>query len=305
MKKLLITGGSGTIGRKFIETYYDEYEIYNYSRDESLQAELLRTFPKVKNIVGSVEDKSMLFTIFDKIKPDIVVHSAAMKHLDMAEKNPIQACKVNIVGSLNIIDASIRSDVKVTIAISTDKSCDPENTYGYSKSLMERCFLDANTDRNRFACTRFANVTHSSGSVIPFWLKLKNEGKSLKLTDKDMNRLMFSQLDSVKLVKKAIDECERKGGFVLSTIMKKTNMYELAKFISDDIEMVGKRAGEKLDEKLISEKELPFTYVDGNYVFIRKDMNEDIDNRLDKELSSRTGENMNEQDLEELVYENN
>ena len=303
MKKLLITGGSGTIGRKFIETYYDDYEIYNYSRDESLQAELLRTFPKVKNIVGSIEDKSMLFTTFDKIKPDIVVHSAAMKHLDMAENNPIQACKVNVVGSLNIIEASIHSDVKVTIAISTDKSCDPENTYGYSKSLMERCFLDANTDRNRFACTRFANVTHSSGSVIPFWLKLKSEGKSLKLTDKDMNRLMFSQLDSVKLVKKAIDECENEGGFVLSTIMKKTNMYELAKFISDDIEMVGKRDGEKLDEKLISEKELPYTYVDGNYVFIKKDENQDVSNRLNKELSSRTGENMNEKDLEELVYE--
>ena len=303
MKKLLITGGSGTIGRKFIETYYDDYEIYNYSRDESLQAELLRTFPKVKNIVGSIEDKSMLFTTFDKIKPDIVVHSAAMKHLDMAENNPIQACKVNVVGSLNIIEASIHSDVKVTIAISTDKSCDPENTYGYSKSLMERCFLDANTDRNRFACTRFANVTHSSGSVIPFWLKLKSEGKSLKLTDKDMNRLMFSQLDSVKLVKKAIDECEKEGGFILSTIMKKTNMYELAKFISDDIEMVGKRDGEKLDEKLISEKELPYTYVDGNYVFIKKDINQDVNNRLDKELSSRTGENMNQKDLEELVYE--
>ena len=245
----------------------------------------------------------MLFTTFDKIKPDVVIHSAAMKHLDMAENNPIQACKVNVVGSLNIIEASIHSDVKVTVAISTDKSCDPENTYGYSKSLMERCFLDANTDRNRFACTRFANVTHSSGSVIPFWLKLKSEGKSLKLTDKDMNRLMFSQLDSVKLVKKAIDECEKRGGFVLSTIMKKTNMYELAKFISDDIEMVGKRDGEKLDEKLISEKELPFTYVDGNYVFIRKEINEDISNRLNKELSSRTGENMNEKDLEELVYE--
>ena len=303
MKKLLITGGSGTIGRKFIETYYDDYEIYNYSRDESLQAELLRTFPKVKNIVGSIEDKRMLFTTFDKIKPDIVVHSAAMKHLDMAENNPIQACKVNVVGSLNIIEASIHSDVKVTIAISTDKSCDPENTYGYSKSLMERCFLDANTDRNRFACTRFANVTHSSGSVIPFWLKLKSEGKSLKLTDKDMNRLMFSQLDSVKLVKKAIDECEKEGGFILSTLMKKTNMYELAKFISDDIEMVGKRDGEKLDEKLISEKELPYTYVDGNYVFIKKDINQDVNNRLDKELSSRTGENMNQKDLEELVYE--
>ena len=92
MKKLLITGGSGTIGRKFIETYYDEYEIYNYSRDESLQAELSRTFPKVKNIVGSIEDKSMLFTTFEKIKPDVVIHSAAMKHLDMAENIPIQAC---------------------------------------------------------------------------------------------------------------------------------------------------------------------------------------------------------------------
>tara|TARA_B100000131_G_C18067413_1_gene593112 strand:- start:87 stop:998 length:912 start_codon:yes stop_codon:yes gene_type:complete len=303
MKKLLITGGSGTIGRKFIEMYSDEYEIYNYSRDESLQADLLRSFPNVKNIVGSIEDRHLLFTTFEKIKPDVVIHTAAMKHLDLAESNPIQACRVNVLGSLNVIDASINSDVKVTVAISTDKSCDPENTYGYSKSLMERCFLDANTDRNRFACTRFANVTHSSGSVIPFWLKLQKEGKQLKLTDKNMNRLMFSQLDSVKLVKKAVDECEKEGGFVLSLKMKKTNMYELAKFISDDIEIVGRREGEKLDEKLVSEKELPYTYIDGNYIFIKKDINQNIENRLDKELSSKTGEGMNIKDLEELVYE--
>ena len=303
MKKLLITGGSGTIGRKFIEMYSDEYQIYNYSRDESLQAELTREFPKVTNIVGSIEDRSLLFTTFEKIKPDVVIHAAAIKHLDIAEKNPIQACKVNVIGSLNVIDASVNSDVKVTIAISTDKSCDPENVYGYSKTLMERCFLDANTNRNKFACTRFANVTHSSGSVIPFWLNLKNQGKSLKLTDKNMNRLMFSQSDSAKLVKRAIDECEIQGGFVLSLNMKKTNMYELAKFISDDIEVVGKRDGEKLDEKLISEKELPYTYVSGKYIFIKNDVNEDIENRLSGELSSETGDNMTIDDLRELVYE--
>ena len=283
MDKILVTGGSGLVGRHLQDVLPEATYVSSSAYD-------LTDMKEVKEMMIDFE-------------PDVVIHSAAMKHLDMAENNPIQACKVNVVGSLNIIEASIHSDVKVTVAISTDKSCDPENTYGYSKSLMERCFLDANTDRNRFACTRFANVTHSSGSVIPFWLKLKSEGKSLKLTDKDMNRLMFSQLDSVKLVKKAIDECEKEGGFVLSTIMKKTNMYELAKFISDNIEMVGKRDGEKLDEKLISKKELPYTYVDGNYVFIKKDMNQDVDGRLDKELSSRTGENMNNKDLEELVYE--
>ena len=137
MKKVLIVGGSGTIGSAFIKEFYDKYEFSSISRNELMQAELKRKFPKVNIYFSDIESQDNLTTIFLKVKPDIVIHMAAMKHVNLAEENPINACKVNVLGSLNVISASIRADVPTTIAISTDKACFPENVYGYSKSLME------------------------------------------------------------------------------------------------------------------------------------------------------------------------
>ena len=129
--------------------------------------------------------------IFDKIRPNIVVHMAAMKHVNLVEENPIQGTKINVQGSLNVISASLRTDVPITVGLSTDKACSPKNVYGYSKSILEHCFIEANTDRNKFACTRFANVALTSDSVIPLWKTLIKQDKPLKLTDVKMTRLMF------------------------------------------------------------------------------------------------------------------
>ena len=156
--------------------------------------------------------------------------------------------------------------------------------------------------KNRFALTRFANVAHSNGSVLPFWLKLKEEGKTLKLTSKDMNRLMFSKSDAAKLIKHAIDKCESgDGGFVCSYKMKSVNMLDLAKVISDDVEIVGLRPGEKLNEDLVSDKEVPFTYVHGDMIYIYNQENLDM-NKLEKGYSSATAEKMTREDMEELLW---
>ena len=144
MKKVLIIGGSGTIGSAFIKEFYEEYEFSSISRNELMQADLKRNFPKVDIHFSDIESESSLITIFSKVKPDIVIHMAAMKHVDLAQENPINACKVNVLGSLNVISASTKTDVPITIAISTDKACFPENVYGYSKSLMEHCFHQSN-----------------------------------------------------------------------------------------------------------------------------------------------------------------
>ena len=302
MKVVLITGGAGTIGRAFIKKYYNDYIFHNISRNEGSQVDLKRTYPNITNHIGSIEDIEFLFRTFGYVRPDIVIHSAAMKHVDIIEENPIQACKVNIVGSINVITASTKYGVPISIAISTDKACSSLSVYGDTKYLMEKCFLEANSTKNKFAVCRFANVAHSNGSVIPFWLKLKKEGKPLKLTNPKMNRLMFSKDESAKLIYKTINICEKQeGGFVCSIKMKKVAMMDLAKNISNEIQIVGERAGEKYIEDLISEKELPFTYVFEDYIVIKKEKNNES-NRLEEPYNSLVAKKMTRNEIRTLIY---
>jgi len=298
--KILLTGGSGTIGKAFIKEF-PEHIYYNVSRNEKFLTDLMREHPKTKNYIGNIEDKEFLIRVFKDIKPDIVIHAAAMKHINIAEENPIQACETNVIGSLNVIKASILTNVPITIGISTDKACSSASVYGDTKSLMEKCFMEANTDENRFALTRFANVAHSNGSVLPFWLKLKEEGKTLKLTSEKMNRLMFSKSDAANLINEAINKCKNDGGgFVCSYKMKSVNMLKLAKLISNDVEIVGLRPGEKLNEDLINVKEIPFTYIENDMIYIYNEKNVN-DNKLKNGYSSEFAEKMNEQEMRKLI----
>ena len=298
--KILITGGTGTVGKALINQNDNEY--ISVSRNEEKIAELKREHPEVKVYVGNIEDKGLLLRVFKDVKPDVVVHAAAMKHIDLMETNPIAGCNINVMGSLNVVEASIINDVSVTVGISTDKACLAESVYGASKYLMERVFMNSNNDTNRFALTRFANVAHSNGSVLPFWLNLKQEGKPLKLTDPDMNRLIFTQRDAAQLIKRTISWTERHGGgFVKSYMMKCVNMLDLAKVISDDIEIVGKRPGEKTDEDLISKNEIERTYLYGDDIHIRMEQNEK-DNKLTEPYNSSSAEKMTTEEIEKLVW---
>ena len=302
-KRVLITGGSGTIGRAFIRNYYNDLiSFYSLSRNENSQVELSRDYPKIPfQVLGNIEDKLTVYRAFEEIKPDIVIHAAAVKHINLAEEQPIHTCNVNVIGSNNVIEAAIRTDVPTVVAISTDKACSSASVYGDTKSLMERCFLEANTNRNRFSVCRFANVAHSNGSVLPFWLKMKSQGKQISLTDPKMNRLMFTQTDAARLIHRTIKYTEKNGGgFVSSYKMKCVNMLDLAKVISEDVVIVGKRPGEKTDEDLIAEHELPYTYVRGNDIHIRMEKNED-DNKLDVPYNSKSAEKMTPQEIKELV----
>lgn len=298
--KILITGGTGTVGRALIKQ--NEHEYINVSRNEEKIAELKREHPEVKSYVGNIEDKGLLLRVFKDVKPDVVVHSAAMKHIDLMEKNPIAGSNINVMGSLNVVEASIINDVPTTIGISTDKACLAESVYGASKYLMERVFMNTNNETNRFSLTRFANVAHSNGSVLPFWLNLKQQGKPLKLTDPKMNRLIFTQEDAANLIKRTIEFTQKYGGgFVKSYRMKCVNMLDLAKFISDDVEIVGKRPGEKTDEDLISQNEIDRTYIYDDDIHIRMEVNEDF-NKLSKPYNSKSAPQMTENEMEKLVY---
>lgn len=302
MKKVLITGGSGTVGKSFIQQYYNDYEFYSISRNESYAAALKSEYPKVQCFIGNICDADHIANIFTKVKPDIVIHAAAIKHINLAEVNPSEASRINILGSLNVINASVRADVPLTVAVSTDKACDPDSVYGYTKRLMESMFMQYHNDKTKFICARFANVAKSNGSVIPFWISESEKGNPLKLTDPEMNRLMFSKKDAARLIHKAIEYVNdgMQEPFVLCRIMKNVNLLRLANTISDNVEIVGKRPGEKLNETLVSEKELKNTQVDEDYVLI---LNHPVDgNNLDQEHSSLTAVNMDDEELDNLIW---
>ena len=308
MKRVLITGGAGTVGTAFMKRYPD-YEYYNVSRNEEQIANLKaqsfysNDFPEVKNYIADIRSLETLITIFNKVKPDVVIHAAAMKHVNLAEENPTTASTVNVVGSLNVIKASIAAEVPLTIGISTDKACSPDNTYGYTKKIMEQLFFENHTTKNKFVCTRFANVANSNGSVIPFFKQCENDGKPIKLTDENMNRLMFSTTTAAELIHAAMEFGElSETSFILSRKMKNVNMLKLAQCFKGPIQLVGKRPGEKLNETLISESELEYTSVDADdYIFIEPKVTP-VELRLDKELSSVTAPDMTQEELKDLIW---
>jgi UDP-N-acetylglucosamine 4,6-dehydratase/5-epimerase len=302
VEKLIITGGSGTVGESFIENNIDKYEIYSFSRNEKAQVALKRKYSKVNIILGSVVNKYDLDSSLKQIKPNIIIHAAALKHVDTAEKQPMELVKSNIIGSKNIIESAKDNNVAITIGISTDKACEANNLYGYTKKIMEKMFLEANNDKNIFCCTRFGNVAGSNGSVIPFWLNQKNNNEHLTLTDPEMNRLMLSRSEVSEIIEKCIEEGKnKKGGFILSKMMKNVVMKELAACISKNIKIIGLRPGEELNENLISEEELEYTKVDGNYIFIENQINNYKDIRLKKPLSSKNAKKMNFNELMSLI----
>ena len=287
--KVLITGGTGTVGKSFIKEYYDDYEFYSISRNEAAITELAREFPNVKCYIGNICDRDHMINLFCKIKPDIVIHTAAIKH---------------IVGSLNVIKASVRANVKLTIGISTDKACDPDSVYGYTKSVMEKMFMEYHNNETKFVCTRFANVANSNGSVIPFWISESAKGRALKLTDPNMNRLMFTKKDSAELIYTAMTESRAiEDSFILCKIMKNVNLLALAKSLSKlEVKIIGRRPGEKLNETLISSDELPFTSVANEYVYISKDVQSNLFN-LGEEHSSANAETMSASEMKSLVWD--
>lgn len=301
-RKVLITGASGAVGHAFIQAYYDQYHFISLSRNQHKQLSLKKKFNKIDIVIGSIEDKSGLINTFQKIKPDIVIHAAALKHIAIAEKNPSEAIKTNIIGSLNIIEASKSANVPITIGISSDKACLSSSVYGHTKNLMEHLFLEASTTTNRFACCRLGNIAGSQGSVIPLWIQAERENKVLNVTSEKMNRFVFMPQDVASLIQMAIIHLEKNDEPFIATQNKKAvNMLDMALTISSRINVVGKRPGEKLNENLVSANELPFTYTEDNYVLIRREKNPSYKNRLKKSLNTMHAEKMSVDEIKNVV----
>jgi len=277
-KTILVTGGTGSFGKKFIEKIVAEYKprkVIIYSRDEYKQYVMQKKFLEHKDslrfFLGDIRDKARLYRAFEDV--DYVVHAAALKQVPALEYNPFEAVKTNVIGADNIVDAAIDKGVKKVIALSTDKAVNPINLYGATKLVAEKIFTAANAysgGRARFSSVRYGNVIGSRGSVIPLFIKLKQAGiKEFTITDERMTRfwIMFEQ--AVDLVITVLKESE--GGEVFVPSIPSMKITDLAKAIEPDctFKFTGIRPGEKLHENLISYDEARYTKkVNGIYVIV-------------------------------------
>ena len=261
-KVVLVTGGTGSFGKKFIRIMLEEYhpaKIIVYSRDELKQHEM-RTggydHPTIRYFIGDVRDRDRLSRAMHGV--NIVVHAAALKQVPACEYNPSEAIKTNILGSSNVIDAAIDNGVEKVLALSTDKAVNPINLYGATKLAAEKLMVQSNAyagGRNtRIACTRYGNVVGSRGSVVPLFLKQRPSGK-LTITDDRMTRFWISLEQGVRFVIRCIEQMQ--GGEVFVPKIPSMRMVDLAKALAPEarVEIIGIRPGEKLHESLISEDE--------------------------------------------------
>ena len=271
---ILVTGGTGSFGNKFVEMTLKKYnpkKIIIFSRDEMKQWHMAQkiTDNRVRFFLGDVRDKERLNRAVDGV--DIIIHAAALKIVPTAEYNPFETVKTNIIGAMNIIDVAIEKNVKKIISLSTDKACDPINFYGATKLASDKLFVAGNNYVGKrptmFSIVRYGNVIGSRGSVIPYFLKLKEEKKQLTITDKNMTRFFTSLEDAVKMVWTGLKVM--KGGEVFVLKNPSIKILDLAKAIdSKPIKDIGVRPGEKINEVLISKEEADYVYDCGIYYSI-------------------------------------
>jgi len=264
---ILITGGTGSFGHTFVPMVLEKYNprrLVIFSRDEMKQWEMAKLFGndnRVRFFIGDVRDKDRLIRALNGI--DYVVHAAATKIVPTAEYNPFECVKTNVLGAMNLIDACIDQGVKRVVALSTDKASSPANLYGATKLTSDKLFIAGNsystTDDTRFAVVRYGNVMGSRGSVIPFFMSLKDKD-ALPITDERMTRFMISLEEGVELVWHAFEDMV--GGEIYVKKIPSMKVTDVALAITPKAkhEIVGVRPGEKLHEQMIGEEDALHTY---------------------------------------------
>lgn len=266
---ILITGGTGSFGQRFVRNYVDTYgpkRIIVFSRDELKQSQMKEAlahdsrYDCVRYFIGDVREKDRLYRAFDGV--DIVVHAAALKQVPAAEYNPLEAIKTNIMGAANVIDAALDQGVKKVIALSTDKAANPINLYGATKLCSDKLFVAARSYARhaeaRFSVVRYGNVLGSRGSVVPLFAKQIEQG-ALTITDERMTRFVITLDEGVDFVMRSIDRMT--GGEIFVPRLPSVRVTDLAAAMAPGlpVRMIGIRPGEKLHETMISEDDARLT----------------------------------------------
>jgi UDP-N-acetylglucosamine 4,6-dehydratase len=265
-KTILITGGTGSFGRKFAKLTLEEFNpkrIIIFSRDEMKQWMMAQDFsdPRIEFVIGDIRDKDSLRRVVRGV--DYIVHAAATKIVPLSEYNAFECVKTNILGSMNVIDIAIEAGVSKVVALSTDKASAPVNLYGATKLAADKLFVAANVNsrdsQTRFSVVRYGNVMGSRGSVIPFFQSIKNN-KELPITDIEMTRFMITLEQAIELVWESFSDSI--GGEIYVRKIPSMKIIDIAKIISpkSKIKIVGIRPGEKIHEQMIGTEDSPTTY---------------------------------------------
>lgn len=277
-KTILITGGTGSLGKALVAHIYKTYpnvgKVIIYSRDEQKQFEMAQDYPhaqykSIRFFIGDVRDRSRLTRAMQGV--DYVIHAAAMKHVPIAEYNPDECVKTNIGGAQNVIDSCLKTGVERVVALSTDKACAPINLYGATKLTSDKLFIAANNIKGKnnikFSVVRYGNVMGSNGSVIPFFMKKKAEGV-LPITDPNMTRFNISLKGGVDMVMHALEHSW--GGELFVPKIPSYKIMDVADAVAPDCkkEIVGIRPGEKVHEEMITPSDSFSTYDLGKYYVI-------------------------------------
>ena len=288
-KKVLVTGGSGSIGKKIVKELIkydvDVIRVLDNNETELFNLENDLNSSKIKVFVGDIKDSQRLKSLFKDI--DIIFHAAAYKHVPLCEYNPLDAVKTNVLGTQNVIDMAILCDVKKVILISTDKAVHPANVMGATKFLAERLMMAASAysdDGTKFSCVRFGNVLNSRGSVIPLFKKQLKQGGPITLTDEDMTRFIMNIYQASKLILQA--GMLSQGGEIFILKMPAFKLSDLVDAMIEfyapvygynpeeiDVKIIGKRPGEKLYEELMTSDEMLTAYDNGDLFIIRDELN--------------------------------
>jgi len=278
-KIILLAGGTGSFGQKFVEVALKEYNpdvIRIFSRGELLQQEMCQRFhndERLRFFIGDVRDRERLSRAMYGVH--IVVDAAALKIVPTCEYNPIEAIRTNIDGTVNVIDAAIDNSVDKVVGVSSDKGVLPANLYGATKMVMEKLFVQANVysgwRETRFSCTRYGNVVGSRGSIIPIFLEQKKTGE-ITITDKRMTRFWLTLEQGVRFVIKCIDEM--RGGEIFIPKIPSMKIMDLAEAIAPDAKkkIIGIRPGEKLNETLLTQEEARHTKEFDDYFIVEPEL---------------------------------
>ena len=307
-KKILITGGTGFLGINLAKKFSKKYTVILSGRNNKLNY-IAKNKTQCEVIPLDVSNINSIRDAINYAKPDIIIHAAATKFVDLSEKFPFETIDSNVLGSSNIARVSIDKKIKTVIGISTDKASPPvKNIYGLSKSIMERLFLSSSNQSNtQFSCVRYGNVAWSTGSVLPIWKRMFDKNKTILTTGPYMRRFFFLVSDAVTLVDTALKNIKFLNGKILSREMKSAQMIDIIKtwinIYGGKYSIIGSRSGDRQDEYLIGEEELKYTIEKkiNNIKHYVIDFSKTDKNSIKKIVSSSTAEKLSNLDISKIL----